>query len=129
MTHAYLTFLANKDVTAGGQAIYPSFMQIWPTFIMITAGAITVLLNTCIVFWRAHGTIKDLKREEMYNKMWDYALHGINVRDILSLYDIAWKGKGCNADKKQFVVWLVSSTSFGVSKNWGPATDPNVLWG
>lgn len=29
----------------------------------------------------------------------------------------------------QFVVWLASSTSFGVSKNWGPATDPNVLWG
>lgn len=91
MTHAYLTFLANKDVTAGGQAIYPSFMQLWPTYIMITAGAITVLLNTCIVFWRAHGTIKDLKREEMYNKMWDYALHGINVSDDLSLHHVISK--------------------------------------
>jgi hypothetical protein len=32
-------------------------------------------------------------------------------------------------DFRQFVVWLASTTSFRVSKNWGPAVDPNVLWG
>jgi len=106
MAHAYTTFLANKNVTAGGERIYPTFMQLWPTYMMITAAAITVLLNSCVVFWRIHGTAKDLKREQMYNKYWDYALHGIN-----------------------FAVWLATTTSFRVSKNWGPSADPNVLWG
>jgi hypothetical protein len=46
---------------------------------MIAAGAVTVVLNACVVFWRVRGHIKDEKREEMYNKAWDYLLHGINV--------------------------------------------------
>lgn len=73
---------------------------------MITAGALTVLINACVVGWRIHGSVKDFHREELYNKYWDYALHGVNG-----------------------LIWLGTSTSFGVSKNWGPATDPNVLWG
>jgi hypothetical protein len=80
MAHAYATFRANKNVTVGGVSIYPTFMQLWPTYMMITAGAITVVLNSLVVYWRIRGTAKDLKREEMYNKFWDYALHGINVR-------------------------------------------------
>lgn len=79
MANAYRTFLANKNVTAGGQAIYPTFMALWPTYMMIAAGAVTVVLNACVVFWRVRGHIKDEKREEMYNKAWDYLLHGINV--------------------------------------------------
>jgi len=31
MTHAYITFLANKDVTVQGLPIYPTLMQLWPT--------------------------------------------------------------------------------------------------
>jgi len=106
MSHAYITFLKNKDVTVDGTAIYPTFMQLWPTYMMIAAGAITVALNAFVLGWRIHGSIKDFHREEMYNKYWDYALHGING-----------------------LVWLGTSTTFGVSKNWGPAADPNVLWG
>lgn len=47
---------------------------------MMTAGAVTVLLNGCVVVWRVRGTMKDLEREEVYNKVWDYLLHGITVR-------------------------------------------------
>ncbi|KAH9213483.1 hypothetical protein DL95DRAFT_506279 [Leptodontidium sp. 2 PMI_412] len=106
MANAYRTFLANKNVTAGGQAIYPTFMALWPTYMMIAAGAVTVVLNACVVFWRVRGHIKDEKREEMYNKAWDYLLHGIN----------------CG-------IWLASSSTFHASKNLGGAIDPNALWG
>jgi len=106
MSHAYLTFLAHKDVTAGGQAIYPTFMNLWPTYLIITAAAVTVVINSCIVFWHIHGTVKDLAREEIINKYWEYASHGIN-----------------------FLIWLGTTTTFRISKNWGPAQDPNVLWG
>ena len=73
---------------------------------MITAGAITVLVNLLAVAWRIHGTVRDLTLIQQSGKYWDYALHGIN-----------------------FVVWLASTTSFKITKNWGPAADPNVLWG
>ncbi|KAG4441909.1 hypothetical protein IFR05_002593 [Cadophora sp. M221] len=106
MTKAYVTYRANQNVTAGGVSIYPTFMQLWPTYMMMTAGAVTVLLNGCVVVWRVRGTMKDLEREEVYNKVWDYLLHGIT-----------------------FSVWLASSTSFRVTKDMGPAADPNVLWG
>jgi hypothetical protein len=85
MSHALLTFLANKDVTAGGQAIYPAFMNLWPTYLIITAAAVTVVINSCIVFWHIHGTIKDLAREEIINKYWEYASHGINVSSAFSI--------------------------------------------
>jgi hypothetical protein len=106
MTHAYITFLANKDVTVQGLPIYPTLMQLWPTYMMITAGAITVLLNACVLGWRIHGAVKDFHREELYNKYWDYVMHVING-----------------------LVWLATSTSFCMSKNSGPAADPNALWG
>jgi len=106
MSHAYVVFLHNKDVTHDGTRIYPTFMQLWPTYMMITAGAITVALNLVVVYWRIHGTIRDLSLIETSSKYWDYAIHGIN-----------------------FAVWLATSTSFKVTKNWGPAADPNVLWG
>ncbi len=85
MTKAYVTYRANQNVTAGGLSIYPTFMQLWPTYLMITTGAVTVLLNACVVAWRVRGTMRDLEREEMYNKVWDYVLHGITVRFSLSL--------------------------------------------
>jgi len=108
MSHAYITFLANKDVTADGVAIYPTFMQLWPTYLMIVAGALTVLLNSVVVFWRVHGTMKDLARIEIYGKYWDYALHAVNG-----------------------LVWLATSMSFRLSKNLtvGGAADPDALWG
>lgn len=106
MSHAYITFLKNKDVTVDGQAIYPSFMTLWPTYLMITAGAVTVAFNACVLGFRIHGSVKDFNREELYNKGLDYVLHGING-----------------------LIWLGTSTSFGLSKNLGPASDPNVLWG
>jgi hypothetical protein len=73
---------------------------------MITAGAITVVLNLATLIWRIHGTKRDLSLITASEKYWDYALHGIN-----------------------FAIWLASSTSFKVTKNWGPAADPDVLWG
>jgi hypothetical protein len=85
MTHAYLTFLAHKDVTADGKAIYPAFMNLWPTYLIITAAAVTVVINSCIVFWHIHGTVRDLAREEIINKYWEYASHGINVISALSI--------------------------------------------
>ncbi|PVH76977.1 hypothetical protein DL98DRAFT_591668 [Cadophora sp. DSE1049] len=106
MTKAYVTYRANQNVTAGGVSIYPTFMQLWPTYMMLVAGAVTVALNACVVVWRVRGTMKDLEREEVYNKVWDYVLHGIT-----------------------FSIWLASSTSFRITKDWGPAADPNVLWG
>jgi hypothetical protein len=85
MTHAYLTFLAHKHVTADGKAIYPAFMNLWPTYLIITAAAVTVVINSCIVFWHIHGTVRDLAREEIINKYWEYASHGINVISALSI--------------------------------------------
>jgi hypothetical protein len=73
---------------------------------MISAGAIEVALNLAIVIWRIHGTTRDIYLITASQKYWDYALHGIN-----------------------FALWLATSTSFRISKNWGPAADPNVLWG
>jgi hypothetical protein len=73
---------------------------------MITAGAITVVLNLATLIWRIHGTKRDLSLITASEKYWDYALHGIN-----------------------FAIWLASSTSFKVTKNWGPTADPDVLWG
>lgn len=84
MTKAYITYRANQNVTAGGLSIYPTFMQLWPTYMMIIAGAVTVLLNACVVAWRVRGTMKDLEREEMYNKVWDYVLHGITVSVLIN---------------------------------------------
>jgi hypothetical protein len=95
MSHAYITYLAHQDVTAGGNPIYPDFMQLWPTYLMITAAAVTVLINSCIVFWHIHGTIQDLTREEMYTKYWDYVSHGINVSSTFSItspgYYLTWR--------------------------------------
>lgn len=94
------------NVTVDGTAIYPEFMNLWPTYLMIAAGAVTVALNALVLGLRFHGSIKDFHREELYNKYWDYALHGVNG-----------------------VIWLATSFSFGLTKNLGPAADPNVLWG
>jgi hypothetical protein len=77
-----------------------------PTYMMITAGAITVLINLLTVFWRIQGTTLDMKLISTSEKYWDYALHGIN-----------------------FAIWAASTTSFKITKNYGPAADPNVLWG
>lgn len=108
MSHALIVFRLNQFVTADGERIYPTFMVLWPTFLMIASAAITVVLNGLIVYWRVQGTIKDQAREEMYNKVWDYLLHGING-----------------------AIWLGTTTSFGVTKNLkiGGAADPNVLFG
>jgi len=73
---------------------------------MIAAGAITVALNLATLIWRVHGTTRDLSLITASEKYWDYALHGIN-----------------------FAIWAASTTSFRVTKNWGTATNPNVLWG
>ena len=89
MSHAYLTFLAHKDVTAGGQAIYPTFMNLWPTYLIITAAAVTVVINSCIVFWHIHGTVQDLAREDIINKYWEYASHGINVRSAFPITSLS----------------------------------------
>lgn len=106
MTKAYVTYRLNQNVTAGGLSIYPTFMQLWPTYMMLVAGAVTVVLNACVVVWRVRGTRRDLEREEVYNKVWDYVLHGIT-----------------------FSIWFASSASFRITKDFGPAADPNVLWG
>jgi len=108
MSHALIVFDSWQNVTAGGERIYPTFMVLWPTYLMIASAAITVVLNACIVYWRTRGTLKDQAREEMYNKMWDYALHGING-----------------------VIWLGTTTTFGATKNmkFFGAEDPNVLFG
>lgn len=106
MSHAYVVFRQNQDVTHDGMRIYPTFMQLWPTYMMITAGAMEVALNLAIVIWRIHGTTRDLYLITTSQKYWDYATHGIS-----------------------FAIWVASSTSFHITKNWGPAADPNVLWG
>jgi len=89
MSHALLTFLANKDVTAGGKAIYPAIMNLWPTYLIITAAAVTVVINSCIVFWHIHGTVQDLAREDIINKYWEYASHGINVRSAFPITSLS----------------------------------------
>jgi hypothetical protein len=73
---------------------------------MITAGAITVVINLLTVFWRIQGTTLDMTLISTSEKYWDYALHGIN-----------------------FAIWVASTSSFKITKNYGPAADPNVLWG
>jgi hypothetical protein len=106
MSHAYVVFLQNKDVTHDGTRIYPTFMQLWPTYMMISAGAITVALNALILYWKIHATVRDLSLIDTSTILWDYASRGIN-----------------------FALWLGTSSSFKITKNWGPAADPNVLWG
>jgi len=106
MSHAYVVFRKNKDVTHDGTRIYPTFMQLWPTYMMITAGAITVVINLLTVIWRIQGTTLDMTLISTSEKYWDYALHGIN-----------------------FAIWVASTSSFKITKNYGPAADPNVLWG
>lgn len=108
MTHALIVFIANKNVTVDGQRIYPTFMVLWPTYLMIISAAVTVVLNSLIVYWRTRGTLRDEAREETYNKVWDYVLHGING-----------------------LIWLATTTSFGATKDmkYGGAQDPNVLFG
>jgi hypothetical protein len=108
MAHALIVFFGNENVTAGGERIYPTIMVLWPTYLMIASAAVTVTLNAFIVYWRIRGTIKDQAREEMYNKVWDYVLHGING-----------------------TIWLVTTSSFGATKNmrYFGAVDPNVLFG
>ncbi len=73
---------------------------------MITAGTITVVINLLTVFWRIQGTTLDMTLISTSEKYWDYALHGIN-----------------------FAIWVASTSSFKITKNYGPAADPNVLWG
>jgi hypothetical protein len=73
---------------------------------MITSSAIGVALNFAIVIWRIHGTTRDIYLITTSQKYWDYALHGVN-----------------------FALWFATSTSFKITKNWGPAANPNVLWG
>jgi hypothetical protein len=108
MSHALIVFLANQNVTVDGERIYPTFMVLWPTYLMIASAAVSVILNSFIVYWRARGTIKDEHREETINKVWDYILHGING-----------------------AIWFATTTTFGATKDmkYGGAQDPNVLFG
>jgi hypothetical protein len=73
---------------------------------MITAGAITVVINLLTVFWRIHGTTRDETLISTSEKYWDYALRGINL-----------------------AIWVASTSSFKITKNYGPPSKPDVLWG
>jgi hypothetical protein len=106
MAHAYVVFRQNENVTHDGTRIYPTFMQLWPTYLMIATGAITVALNALVLYWKVHNTVRDLVLIDTSTAVWDYASRGVN-----------------------FALWLGTSSSFQISKNWGPAANPNVLWG
>jgi len=90
MVNTYVTFANHRTIQSGGQTIpiYPVNPITWPTYMMIGAGAVSILFNTAIMIAYCRG-VGAANRITQWANYWNYLMHVVNI-----------------------VIWLTTSTTF-----------------
>jgi hypothetical protein len=107
MLNTYITFATHKTAQADDGitiSIYPSKPLLWPTYLMLTTSAVSMLFNFCILISYFWG-VRSANRVDTYASYWGYLVYAVNA-----------------------AVWLASSTTFKMLEG-DPSGSPSDLWG
>jgi hypothetical protein len=102
MVNAYVTFANHRTIQSGGQTIpiYPVNPITWPTYMMIAAGAVSILFNTTIMTAYCWG-VGAANMITKWANYWNYFMHVVNI-----------------------VIWLATSTTFRMVQGAPDAVPP-----
>jgi len=108
MLNTYLTFSFHRTDSSSGTtlAIYPTQPILWPTYMMLSTSAVSMVFNCSILVAYCCGVAASNKVSS-YSSYWGYFVHVLN-----------------------FAVWIATSTTFKMME--GGASDvppPRDLWG